>query len=439
MWSIIEHIFAMLRKSSFAKNMLVVMSGTVAAQMIGLVLTPIISRLFSPSDFGVFGSFNAVLTFFAAGSTLQYSQAIMLPKEKEDAINLFFVSCLSTFAIGLLCLTCCILVPATVNGIMKTIGFGALALLVVATVINGLNSSCQAWCVRVKAFKHTATSQVIRSLSSNGSQIGFGYLKGEATGLIVSTVLADILASINLVRVLIPDVVSLRSYIRWARMRQLAIEYLDFPMYSASQKVINALSSGLPVLFLAHYYGIVVAGAYAFGVKILTTPIGFVLRALEQVLFQRAGETQHRGGSIAPLYMKTTTGLFVLAFFPLLILFLWSPQIFTYIFGVQWKMAGEFAQLLVLWMIFVFCNQPAVLFARLIRIQQTVFLYDLVLLALRVLVLMLGGVYLSAFQTIMLFSFVGAAMNLFLILLVGHAVMKKEGPVNMERIRNYLM
>jgi O-antigen/teichoic acid export membrane protein len=222
-------------------------------------------------------------------------------------------------------------------------------------------------------------------------------------------------------------------------MRQLAKDYRDFPMYAASQNVINALSSGMPILLLTHFYGIVVAGAYAFGMRILVAPMGLVLSALRQVLFQKAGETQHQGGNLAPLYVKITAGLFAMAFVPSLVLFIWAPQLFTWIFGSQWHTAGEFARFLALWMMFVFCNLPAVLFARLIRIQRAIFIYDLVLLGARGAALMLGGLYLNELQTITLFSLVGAAMNAILIVLVGHAVMKKEGHCNWESIRNSLM
>jgi O-antigen/teichoic acid export membrane protein len=122
-----------------------------------------------------------------------------------------------------------------------------------------------------------------------------------------------------------------------------------------------------------------------------------------------------------------------------LVLFIWAPQIFTWIFGAQWQTAGEFARSLVLWMMFAFCNLPAVLFAQIIRIQRCIFVYDLILLVLRILVLVLGGHYLSALPAIMLFSLVGAVMNGILILLVGHAVIKKEGEVNLGRIREFLM
>lgn len=411
------------------------MSGTVIAQALGFALSPVISRLFSPSDFGVFGSFDAVSGVIAAAVTLEYTQAIMLPKAKADAINLFVVSCLCAFVVSALCLLCCLLAPAAIRGLMRTSNGWFLVLLVAATAITGLNSACQAWCVRAKAFKHTSASQVVRSVSANGTQIGLGYLHVGALGLIASSVLADFLASLNLARVLLPDIKTLRHDIRWRRMRQLAYEYRDFPMYAASQNVITTLSQGLPVLLMTYFYGIAVAGAYAFALRILQTPMSFVLRSLRQVLLQRACETQHRGGSLVSLYVKITSGLFALALLPTLVLLIWSPSIFHWVFGSQWKLAGEFARSLMLWMVVAFCNLPAVLFAQVIRIQRTVLAYDLLVLTGRTLVLVLGGWYASASQTVLAFSIVGAAMNLFLILLVGHAVMKREGHVSLERIR----
>jgi len=403
------------------------MTGTAVAQAIGFALTPIISRLFTPSDFGVFGSYDAVLTVIAAGVTLDYSQAIMLPKEKKDAINLFILSCVSVAVISISCLALCLLFPFYLQDIIKAPNTWVLALLVVAILVTGLNQSCQAWCVRVKAFKDTSASQVVRSLSSCGSQIGFGYFKGGSIGLIFSSILADLFASLNLLRVVFRDLWPSRREIQWVRMKQLAKEYRDFPVYSASMNVINSLSIGLPVLLLSHFYGIAVAGAYAFGMRIISAPMGFVLRALRQVLFQKAAETQSMGGRLMPLYVKITAGLFALAFFPTLVLFIWSPTLFIWIFGSQWHTAGDFARYLTLWMMFAFCNLPSVLFARVIRMQRDLFIFNLILLIARALVLILGGVYLSALQTIMLFSVLSAFMNIIFIVIVGFILMRKEG------------
>ena len=427
-------IFSRLRHSAFVKNVLIVMTGTAAAQAIGFALTPVISRLYSPSDFGVFGSFDAVLTVIAAGVTLDYSQAVMLPKEKKDAINLFMLSCASAVIFCILSLAACLLLPGYLQGLMKAPNVWVLPMLVAAILVTGMNQSCQAWCVRVKAFKATSASQVIRSLSSSGMQIGFGLFRGGSVWLIVSSILADIFASVNLARVVVRDVWASRRDIEWPLMKRLAREYRDFPMYSASMNVINALSMGLPVLLLTHYFGIAVAGAYAFGVRILSAPMALILRALRQVLFQKAAETKNQGDRLMPLYVKITGGLFAMAFLPALALIIWSPPLFAWLFGSQWQQAGEFARYLTVWLLFMFCNLPSVLFARVIRIQRKMFFFDLALLSSRAMVLILGGIYLSALHTIMLFSLLSAVMNIVFIVIVGFVLMRKEGEAGLNSI-----
>lgn len=427
-----------LRNSIFIKNVIVVMSGTAMAQIFGFACSPIISRLYTPSDFGVFGSFYSVCAIIGAGITLEYTQAILLQKEKDDALSLFILSCLCTLSLSFLLLIFCLFAPEAVHGVMKTSGVWVLALLIVASIATGFETSCLALATWSKAFKHTSTSQVIRSLSSNGMQVGFGYAKFGGAGLIVSSVLADILASLNLFRVFLPDLIHFRKRFRWNRIKCLAKEYRDFPMYAATQNIVANLSSGLPVLLLTYFFGVAVAGSYAFGMRILQVPMGLVLRAVRQVLLQKAGETMYSGNKLAPLYVKTTAGLIAVAFFPALVLFMWAPQIFTWVFGNQWQAAGEFARSLVLWLFVGFCNVPAVKFAQVIRIQRSVLFFDLVVLSARTVVLILGGLYLSALQTIWLLSIVGATMNAILIFFVGFVVFKKEGYTNLGCIIDLL-
>lgn len=415
-----------------------VLTGSVAAQAIGLAASPVISRLFTPADFGVFGTFGAIASVIATVATLDYAQAIMLPREKEDAGQLFLLSCLVTLAATLVCGTVCIVFREWLLGLFQVQSNWLLALLVAAAAIGGLGASFQAWCVRVKAFRHTSTSQLVRGLSSNGLQVGLGIAHAGAPGLLFGSVLADLLAGLNLLRVVRADLRTFLAQAKWRRFKQLAAEYSDFPLYSATENLLNALSAGLPVLLLTHFFGIAVAGAYAFGMRLVSAPMGPVFGALRQVLFQKAGETQHGGDQLSPLFIKSTVGLFALGCVPAILLGIWSPRVFAWVFGDQWRMAGEFARYLAFWLLFVFCNLPAVLFARLIRIQRVLFVYNLVLLIVRMVTLVIGGLYLSALQTVAVFSLVGALMNLVLILFVGRAVLKREGQFSLPQLREAL-
>ena len=431
--TIFQNLLVNLRRSSFFKNLLIVMSGTAVAQLISYALSPIISRLFSPEHFGVFGSFYAIASIIGALITLDYSQAIMLPKENRDAINLYSLSITSTLFISLLVLAFIVVETPTVHSLTKTKGTWPLVLLMLTVIVTGINQASQAWAVRSKEFKKTSTSQVIRSIFSGGTRIVFGIFKTGAIGLIISNIIANIMASINLICVVVPDLLTLRDSITLKKMKTLAKEYIDFPLYSASQNFINAISSGLPILLLTKFYTIAVAGAYAFGVNILSAPMSLVLAGLRQVLFQRACEAQHQGRNLASLYIKTTGVLFTIALFPTLILIIWAPQIFSFIFGAKWHLSGILARSLIIWLAVAFCNLPAVLFARIIRIQRFVFFYDLVLLAARTLTLVIGGMYFKVTHTVMAFAVVGALMNAFLIFYVGQAISKKDR-INMQLI-----
>jgi lipopolysaccharide exporter len=439
MKSYLKELIAKVRASAFFKNILIVMAGTGAAQVISISLVPIISRLFTPSDFGILGSFGAIAGIIASAATLDYSQAIMLPKEKENALGLLAVSLFFTAAISLLTLLICIVAPSLVNGLMHTRGAWPLALLVLSILISGLNYSCQAWAVRVKAFKQTSASQVIRSFAEKGASIGFGLLKLGAPGLIIGRMFGNVLASVNLVKVLLPDIRALKKQARREPMVRLAKEYRDFPMYSASQNVISAVSGGIPVLLLIRFFGLPTAGAYAFAMNVLTFPMGFILTSLRQVLFQKASESLHEGRSLAALYIKVTATLFAMALLPTTVILIWGPQLFTWVFGSQWHVAGELSRSLMIWMAVVFCNLPAVLFARIIRIQRFVFFYELFLLVARTVALVLGGLFLTASQTVMAYALVGAAMNAFLIFSVGRRVMRKEGSAGLGDLRNLLI
>jgi len=405
-------------RSGFVRNVLLVMTGTAIAQAIGFAVSPVISRLFSPAAFGVFGSFNAVASAVGTVVTLQYSQAILLPKENGDAFNVLVLSCLVAVLVSGLCLVACLIVPASVNSLMKTTGMWSLVLLAVSALVTGVNQAFQAWCIRAKAFKHTSASQVVRSLSSNGLQLGCGCVKTGPLGLIGSAVLADIVASLNLARVVLRDWRLLRHRVGWQPIRRLASEYHDFPLYSASSNLINSLSLGLPMLLLTHFYSLAVAGGYAFAMRVLSTPMNFVLTALRQVLFQKAAEAHNAGRRLIGLYAKITLGLFGVALLPSLALIAFAPRCFAWVFGAQWLQAGEFASSLVIWMLFMFSNLPAALFARIIRIQRQMFIFDISLLVARSVGLYLGGQYLAASTTILMFAAIGGVMNIIFIGLV---------------------
>jgi O-antigen/teichoic acid export membrane protein len=412
--------FLQLARRPFVRNTFVVMSGTGVAQVIGLVLMPVITRLYAPAVFGTYGSFTAAVGILAAGVTLHYSQALMLPREDSDVANLFALSLVATLLVTLLCGVGIAVFPEAISRVAGVPRGLLLALVPVAVFLAGQSQTLQAWCIRHKMFKRTARAQVLRSLAACGTQIGMGAHSAGPSGLLAGVLVGDLCASVSLsIPCLRRDARSVLREVSRARMKDLAFKYADFPLYLASANVLNAASQGLPVLLLGCFHGLTVAGAYALGVRVVQAPMNLVLTALRQVLFQRVGELHNGGEPLWPLFRRCTAGLFALAAPCALLGFLSFPWFFTVVFGRQWLEAGVYARWLVLWLAMLFCNPPALLFARVLRQTRAMFISEILVLLSRVSVLVVGGMLLAPVQTVALFSVVGVVLNIGIIAYMG--------------------
>ena len=403
-----------LKGRGFFRNIMVVMSGTALAQLIGFAFSPVLSRLYGPMEFGIFGSYLSVVGVLSAAATLNYTDALMLPRSDDEAAPLFLVACLSTVALAFGTGLFCLLAP---GAWLQACGMGNLGrclwFLPFSVLVLGLGQSLTSWCVRMQAFKKTSQSQIMRSLTACASQAVGGLGGPSGTGLIAGVVLADTTLAAFLGRTALAQHRPLfLASARWPILRRMAKEYRQFPIYGCPQAVMNSVSQGIPVLVLAHYYGMVTAGAYAFGIRLLQVPMNFVLTSLRQVLFQKLAHIHSTGGDLFSPFLRSTGALIAISIVPSCVGFLVAPSLFVFVFGEQWRQAGEFSRWLIFWLSPMFCNVPSSLTARILRLQRTLLLLDIALLSSRAAILVVGGIWLRSIQTVIAFSLVGAAFNI---------------------------
>jgi O-antigen/teichoic acid export membrane protein len=406
---------------AFIRNTFVVMSGTAIAQLIGFAFAPILSRLYGPADFGAFGTYLSITMVIVAGATLNYADTVMLPKEDEEAAPLFLMATLATIIISLVTALCCVFISERALNFIGLREFHRFLWFVpVSVFLLGLGQVFGSWCTRLKAFKVSSQSQVIRSGVNCAAQVAGGAAHFGGAGLIGAAVLADASIAAFLGRATLAQSgrVILASA-RWPLIRAKAREFREFALYGTPQNVMNALSQGLPVMALAHFYGVAIAGYYAFGMRLLQVPMNFFLTSIRQVLFQKLSHIRANGGDLYFPFLKSTGGLFAISFLPGCLGFILAPALFAWIFGERWREAGEFGRWLILWLIPAFCNVPSTLSLRIVRLQRDFFLYDAALLTARAAVLILGGHWFSSLNTVIALSVVGALFNSGLILFTG--------------------
>jgi O-antigen/teichoic acid export membrane protein len=405
------------------------MSGTAIAQAITVAVSPLLTRLFAPQAFGTLGVYLSLLAITGAAATLRFDQALMLPQEDDEAARLFWNAMLSVAAFSGLALLAFLLFRDTLRQALKMgEGSGALGLLPLSLLFFGSFLTLNSWSARRKQFGRSSLAQMLRSLAAAALQLLAGIFHAGAAGLIGAAAAGDGLAALVLGRwVRRSDGALLRRALAWERLRLAVKKYRDFPLFSTPQNLLNAVSQNIPLLLLAKFFGPVVAGHYVLGVRCIQVPMNFVLTSLRQVFFQKASETCNRGGDVYGLFRKATLGLLALVTLPAAAVVAFGPDIFAFVLGRQWAASGEYARWLVLWLALMFANVPAVLFAQIYRKQRVVLLQDVLLLALRVAALVIGGRRGSALLAVALYSLVGVAFNLFIIFWAAGFLRRSKG------------
>ena len=78
--TLLSKIQTYLENREFARHVLTLMSGTGLAQVIAVLASPLITRLFTPEDFGILASYTVLVGIFSAIVCGRYEFAIVLPK-----------------------------------------------------------------------------------------------------------------------------------------------------------------------------------------------------------------------------------------------------------------------------------------------------------------------------------------------------------------------
>jgi len=418
-----------LIQGDFFQNVTVLMSGTAIAQGLAFAASPILSRLYDPSAFGVFGLFAAACSIVAVSASAKYELAILLPKKDEDAANVLW---LSLGIIGVVTFFSFFLVLFFRVYIAELLGSPELAPLLwwapASIFFTGLYNAFNFWTTRRKKYKRLSISRVIQTSGREGTQLGLGFFTGlQGSGLVFGHVFGQASSAAALVvQTYREDYKLVRNSYNEDRIKILAKEHQDFPKYNAPQNILNSVSQNVPAILLAYFFNPTVVGLYWFTYRILVAPNKLIGNSVRQVFYQRANELLRKGGNALGLYLKTTGGLAAVGVLPLLVLLFFGPVLFDFIFGSNWYEAGRYAQWLSIWWFVGFINPPSVMMIPILNLQKFQLFYEVILTGMRILAITIGGLYSSAIFAIALFSLAGLLANSFLIVFVGLLMYKTK-------------
>lgn len=323
------------------------MAGTLFAQLLPFLISPVLTRLFTPEQFGEFGLYFSITMICSVFITARYEMAIMLPKEEHEAENLVGLSFIITFAISLILLILILLFKQPIALLFKTPAIENWLLLIPVSMFSiGFYQALNYWNNRNEKYKSLAFSRVARSVGTSFWSIvfGFGWLKKG--GLIIGDTLGQLFSMFFLFFRTKKDYPNFLKSVNKAEMKKQAVRYKQFPIYNVSSGMFEKLSGHSPVMYLANFFGETITGYFSFSLRIISAPSAIVARAFGDVFRQKATKIYHEQGNCKKLFEKTFFQLLLLSLVPFTLFYFVAPDLFAFVFGEKWYRAGEFAQVL---------------------------------------------------------------------------------------------
>jgi lipopolysaccharide exporter len=393
------------KKTSFLGDVFRLALGTAFAQALSVLAIPILTRLYSPAAFGVWGIFLSISTIIGVVICLRYELAIMLPETEEEAVNLLAISCVFVLVISLITLP---VVMAGKDQIGRLLNAPDLTdflwLLPLNLLVSGLGLALNYWNTRTKHFSRMAFALAINQIVTLASKLVFGFLGYTRSGLIVGDVAGNAVAIIVLGACISKDEYRLFfSSFSWVKIGYLVKRYQNFPIFTTWSSLLSTASMQIPSVLLSSFFSASVSGFYSIGNRVLQNPLSIITNSIARVFFQRSSEANQQGG-LAELVESTFKQLTAFGLFPLLVLVMIGQNLFVIFFGPAYAEAGVYIQIISIGVFFWFISAMFTNLLFTLERQVLGLRIDISLFVLRVLSLVLGGVLQNARLAILLYS-----------------------------------
>lgn len=391
-------------KSEFTRNVLTLMTGTTIAQAIPVVISPILTRIYTPEDFGVLALFIAITGIFSVIASGRYESALMLPKKEEDALNIFALGFVLVIGLSLLLLIIILVFHQHLVDVLRNDAIGMwLYFIPLAVFFIGLFNLLTYYNNRMKYYKDIANATIVKSVILAAVQIAVGIVKTGAVGLISGQLVSSFFANIKLLK----NIVTKQNI--WHRLSKvkmivLARKYKDFPKFQAPHALLNTFSTYIPVYLFTPFFGLTVVGLYTLSTRIVFSPMMIIAGASAKVYTQKVTQLYNEKEDAYGFTLRFLKSLVKKITIPFVVIIVFAPEIFAFIFGQEWREAGVYTQILSLALFFNVVVSTVSFIPSLIGKQQKAFIVGIVQVVLLIVSIMVGVVQNNIYLALALFA-----------------------------------
>jgi O-antigen/teichoic acid export membrane protein len=335
-------------KSELVRNASVLMSGTVIAQLLSILLQPVLRRLFTPESFGIYSVYLSLVGIIIVISSLRYDDAIVLPKSDKESVNLVGLSLIINLTINLIIFFLVFLFGGKIISFLNlpsNFPVSMLYIIPVGTFLLGTYQSLNNWLIRKKKYYSVSINKLVRRSSEGVAQLSFAVLK-SFNGLIYSDLIGQA-TNVTTVALQARNNNLNHKLISTVKLKYVFHKYSDFPKYNLIPAFMSSCSYLLPPIFINKFFSPETAGFFDLSKLLLSIPMAFIASSISSVLLQRISEKFNRKETI----IADLKPIFILVAFisiaEIITISLFGEDIFKIVFGKQWVTSGTISKIMV--------------------------------------------------------------------------------------------
>lgn len=329
----------------FWKQVSSVFFGALAAQLIPIIGSLFIARIFSPDDFGRFSTWLAIVTIVSVVVTFRLEAVLAITEDGMPRVKAVFATFVVSILMAILFFFCMIIGANFLKVGYSSPGSSTLLLTVVpAALLLALNQIWQTWAAAEGLYGKLNTMRLVQAATLVLVQVGAGLKYPNAVSLVVGLVVASGVA-FGWSVMMMPQFIH-GQFFRLIEFKDFLSRYRNFPLYALPADSINTAVGQLPILVISYRFGHEAAGYLALTMRVLGAPIGLVGKAVLDVFKRHAVQSIQKTGNCRDLYVDTLAMLVVAALTMIVGTLFLAEDIFLYAFGFEWISSGHIAILL---------------------------------------------------------------------------------------------
>ncbi|MCT2194957.1 oligosaccharide flippase family protein [Paenibacillus phoenicis] len=337
-----------LKNDGFLKNVAVLASGTVVSQVIVMATLPVLTRLYSPTEYGTYSMYLSIIGILLMVISFSYENAITLPEDDRTASNVLSLSLRICIGVSIASGIGIHILEEPLSAWLHESYLTHYYLFFIVSLFGaGFYQILNYWSIRKKYFKQLARTKYTQSLSQVSSQIGLSLFHLGPLGLIIGDIIGRFGGLLPQWKLWRRDVKSQAITSDWADLKESAYRYRRFPFLSMAAGLLNSVVLYVPTILLASFYGPQVAGWFALCQRILGSPMTLIMTSVRNVYLAESADSMiNHPHKLYPLFRKTVRNVFLFGALVIFIIVGVGPYLFSFLFGEEWARSGSFIRIL---------------------------------------------------------------------------------------------